>query len=244
MKFDIWTFLFQIINFVVLLFILKRILYKPVKEIMEKRRGIIEKTIEDAEKTKKEALELKEKHQEEMNKIKELQVRMTENMKNEVEEEKKRLLMEAEKEAANILERERALFETEKKRFETELRGKVIDTVTIFTMNLLKDISDKELHKGIYRRFLHDLGGITSNISAKDDESVIIELISAYPVKEEELLEVREAMESHLSKKVAINAQIDKTLIAGLKIKINDMVYDSSLLGQINSLTSRLKETA
>jgi len=244
MKFDIWTFLFQIINFVVLLFILKRILYKPIKEIMEKRRGLIEKTIKDAEKTKKEAQELKEKHQEEMNKIKELQVRMTENMKNEVEEEKKRLLMEAEKEAAKILERERALFETEKKRFETELKGKVIDTVTVFAMNLLKDISDEELHKGIYRRFLYDLGGIISNISAKDSASVTVDLISAYPVDEEELIELQKAMESHLSKKVTIDTKIDKTLIAGLKIKVNDTVYDSSLLGQINSLTSRLKETA
>ena len=38
MKFDIWTFLFQIINFVVLLFILKRILYRPVKEIIEEEK--------------------------------------------------------------------------------------------------------------------------------------------------------------------------------------------------------------
>jgi F-type H+-transporting ATPase subunit b len=244
MKFDIWTFLFQIINFVVLLFILKRILYKPIKEIMEKRRGLIEKTIKDAEKTKKEAQELKEKHQEEINKVKELQLHMIENMKSELEEEKKRLLMEAEKEAAKIIEKEKALFETEKMRAETELKDRVINTVPVFAINLLKDISDEELHKGIYRRFLHDLGGIIANITVKDSESVTVDLISAYPVDEEELIELQKAMESHLSKKVTIDTKIDKTLIAGLKIKVNDMVYDSSLLGQINSLTLKLKDTA
>jgi len=244
MKFDIWTFLFQIINFVVLLFILKRILYKPIKEIMEKRRGLIEKTIKDAEKTKKEAQELKEKHQEEINKVKELQLHMIENMKSELEKEKKRLLMEAEKEAAKIIEKEKALFETEKMRAETELKDRVINTVPVFAINLLKDISDEELHKGIYRRFLHDLGGIIANITAKDSASVTVDLISAYPVDEEELIELQKAMESHLSKKVTIDTKIDKTLIAGLKIKVNDMVYDSSLLGQINSLTLKLKDTA
>ena len=58
MKFDIWTFLFQVINFLVLLFILKRVLYKPIREIIEKRRSLIRQRIDEAEKTKKEALEL------------------------------------------------------------------------------------------------------------------------------------------------------------------------------------------
>jgi len=73
MKFNIWTLLFQVINFVILLYILRRILYKPIREIIEKRRGLIAKTVEDAENTKKEALELKEKNQKELNNAKELQ---------------------------------------------------------------------------------------------------------------------------------------------------------------------------
>lgn len=89
MKFDIWTFLFQIINFLVLLFILKRVLYKPIKEIIEKRRSLIQQRIEEAEKTKKEALELKENYQHEMDKLHELKSRMIEKMQEEVEQERK-----------------------------------------------------------------------------------------------------------------------------------------------------------
>ena len=90
MKFDIWTFTFQIINFVVLLFILKRLLYKPIREILRKRRELVEKIIEDAEKTKKEALELKAEHLREMDRFGELRARMVEEMNVEVLEEKKR----------------------------------------------------------------------------------------------------------------------------------------------------------
>ena len=244
MKFNIWTFLFQIVNFVVLLFILKRLLYKPVKEIMEKRKGLIEKTIEDAEKEKKEALELKERHQEEMNKLKGLQITMIEKMKNEVGEEKKRLLTEAEKEATRTIEEERAVFETEKKRDEAKLKEMVIQTVSVFATNLLKDISDEELHKSIYRRVFNNLEEIASTIQAGDGESATIDLISAYPLREEELIELQKVLESHLSKKVSVNTSVDKNLIAGVKIKVHDMVYDSSLSGQINSLTFRLKEKA
>lgn len=244
MKFNIWTFLFQIVNFVVLLFILKRLLYKPVKEIMEKRKGLIEKTIEDAEKEKKEALELKERHQEEMNKLKGLQITMIEKMKNEVGKEKERLLTEAEKEATRTIEEERAVFETEKKRDEANLKEMVIQTVSGFATNLLKDISDEELHKSIYRRVFNNLEEIASTIQAGDGESATIDLISAYPLREEELIELQKVLESRLSKKVSVNTSVDKNLIAGVKIKVHDMVYDSSLSGQINSLTFRLKEKA
>ncbi|MFH1702197.1 MAG: F0F1 ATP synthase subunit delta [Nitrospirota bacterium] len=244
MKFNIWTFLFQIVNFIVLFFILKRLLYKPVKEIMEKRKGLIEKTIEDAEKEKKEALELKERHQEEMNKLKGLQITMIEKMKNEVGEEKKRLLTEAEKEAARTIEEERAVFETEKKRDEAKLKEMVIQTVSVFATNLLKDISDEELHKSIYRRVFNNLEDIASTIQAGDGESATIDLISAFPLREEELIELQKVLESRLIKKVSVNTSVDKNLIAGVKIKVHDMVYDSSLSGQINSLTFRLKEKA
>jgi F-type H+-transporting ATPase subunit b len=244
MKFNIWTFLFQIVNFIVLLFILKRLLYKPVKEIMEKRKGLIEKTIEDAEKEKKEALELKERHQEEMNKLKGLQITMIEKMKNEVGEEKKRLLTEAEKEATRTIEEERAVFETGKKRDEAKLKEMVIQTVSVFATNLLKDISDEELHKSIYRRVFNNLEEIASTIQAGDGESATIDLISAYPLREEGLIELQKVLESRLSKKVSVNTSVDKNLIAGVKIKVHDMVYDSSLSGQINSLTFRLKEKA
>jgi F-type H+-transporting ATPase subunit b len=140
MKFDIWTFLFQIINFVVLLFILKRLLYKPIRDIMEKRRGLIEKTVEDAEKAKRGALELKEKHQEELNKIKESKMQALEKMQNEIEEEKKKLIMEAENEAKKVIEKEKAIFDTEKRKLETELKDNAIDNVSVLASNLLKDI--------------------------------------------------------------------------------------------------------
>jgi F-type H+-transporting ATPase subunit b len=246
MKFDIWTFLFQIINFVVLLFILKRLLYKPIREIMEKRRGIIEKNVEDAEKTKMEAQELKRKYQEEMDKQKEVRILTLEKLQEEVEVERKKLMGRAEEEAGKIIEKERAIFDTEKKRLETELKDKAIDTVCVFASRLLRDISDEELHSAVYRKLFKEVERITSDITKieKKDEPLTIEIITAYELSEEGLKGLQKTMESLISRKVDINQTIDKNLIAGIKIKVYDMVYDSSLSGQIDSLKLRLKGTA
>lgn len=245
MKFNIWTLLFQIINFVILLYVLRRILYKPIREIIEKRRGLIAKTVEDAEKTKKEALALKEQQQEGLDKLKEQQGRMLEQTRDEALKDRNKLLDEAKKDAAKINEKEKALFDAEKMRIASELKDKALEIVSVFASNLLKDISDEELHKAIFRKLLKENGRIISDISRikEKDDILNIDLITAYPLPMDDVKIFQETLESKLAKKVKINTTIDKTLIAGARIKAYDMIYDSSLAGQINALASQLKET-
>ena len=42
MQIDWWTFALQTINFVVLVWLLWRVLYKPVREVIEKRKALAE----------------------------------------------------------------------------------------------------------------------------------------------------------------------------------------------------------
>jgi F-type H+-transporting ATPase subunit b len=245
MKFNIWTFLFQVINFLVLLFILKRVLYKPIREIIEKRRSLIQQRIEEAEKTKKEALELKDKYRDEMDKMHELKSRMLEKMNEEVGQERKKLTGRAEEEAARIIEKERAVFDTEKARHEAGLKDKAIEAVTLFATNLLKDVADEDLHKSIYEKLFMELRGIASHMPEikEKDRPLTVDLITAYPLSEAEIKKFKDAIESLLSQSVLFNTIIDSSLIAGIKIKAHDMVYDLSLSGQIKKLALKLKET-
>lgn len=245
MKFNLWTILFQVINFVILLYILRRILYKPIREIIEKRRGLIAKTVGDAEKTKKEALELKENNQKELNKAKELQGQMLEQSREEALKDRNKLLDEAHKEAAKINEKEKALIDAEKMRIESELKNKTLEMVSVFASNLLKDISDEDLHKAIFRKLVKENGKIVSDISKiKEKEEILnIDLVTAYPLPMDDVKTFKETLESQLAKKIKMNTTVDKTLIAGVRIKAYDMIYDSSLAGQINALASQLKET-
>jgi F-type H+-transporting ATPase subunit b len=245
MKFNIWTFLFQVINFLVLLFILKRILYKPIREIIEKRRSLIRQRIEEAEKIKKEAMELKENYQHDMDGLHELKSRMIEKMNEEVEQDRNKLMGRAEEEAARVIEKEKAVFDTEKARHEAELKDKAIEAVTLFATNLLKGVSDEDLHKAIYEKLLMELRGVASHIPEIKEKAgpLTVDLITAYSLSEAETGKFREAIESLLSQSVLLNIIIDSSLIAGTKIKAHDMVYDLSLSGQIKKLALKLKET-
>lgn len=245
MKFDITTFLFQIVNFIVLLFILKRVLYKPVREIIERRRAAVDKTVQDAEKTKQEALELREKYGKEMAGLKDLREQTLERLQEEAMGEKKRLLDKAEEEAGRVMEREKAIFDAEKKRLEAELKDKAIDTACLMTENLLRDLSDEDIHSAVLRRLLKGLGDIAKDLSgmAGKDEEVRIEIASAYPLSAQELEKLGMTLEALLSRKVAIETAVDERLIAGARIRVYDKVYNFSLSGQVDLFRKRLKET-
>jgi F-type H+-transporting ATPase subunit b len=246
MKFDIWTFLFQTINFIVLLYILKRLLFKPVRDILQKRRDLVRESLEKVELMQKEALALKEKQQAEMERLKELRVRMVDEIRADVLEEKKKLLAQAGRDAAERIEKAMALFEKEKAGFEAGLKERAVETVHLFSTNLLRDIADEELHRGIWRRFRNELERISKDIAARamHEEEVNIELASAYPLGEEELGALRSAMGKEISRKITIHQTIDETLIAGVKLRSGDLVYDSSLAGQVSAFAMRLKESA
>jgi len=242
MKFDFWTLLFQIINFGVLLFILKRILYKPVKEIIEKRRSIIEKNISEAEKIKEEAMEIHAANQQEMEKLKELKRELTDKMKEEVEAEKGVILADAEKEAQKLIEKKQVLFDTEKRRLETELKSRALEIVETFCAGLLRDISNEDLHRALFTKFKAEIPRLTEDIkNAYGDNEIKIELLSAYPLSEADMKEIENEFATRLNKKVSFEAVLDADLIGGLRVRALDKVYDASLKGQIQTFRDRLR---
>lgn len=244
MKFDIWTFLFQIINFMVLLFVLKRILYRPVREVMEKRRAMAMKVMEDAASVRKEAQELQEKCSAELESLKSMRVRMNETMKLEVEQERQRLLEKASLEARQVREREEGVMLVEKKRFEAEARKSTIDAAVLFATNICRDISSEELHRAFYRGFLGELEAVGKQLAeaAAQDGHFSMEIVSAYPLDEEETESLRRAFEAATGRKVSLSTVTDPEIMAGVKIRALDRVYDTSLLGQVEGYALNLKE--
>jgi len=92
----------QAVNFLILLFILSKLLYKPIVNLLEERKNKIEKGLADAEKSKNnlekaelDAEKIREKAYKESNEI-------LENAKNEATEETKKIVSKAEKQAEDI----------------------------------------------------------------------------------------------------------------------------------------------
>jgi F-type H+-transporting ATPase subunit b len=60
----------QIVNFLILLLILRKFAYKPVLDMLHKRRNIISRSIEEAKKTEEDARRMEEAKEQEMRQVK------------------------------------------------------------------------------------------------------------------------------------------------------------------------------
>ncbi len=248
MRFDFWTFSFQVINFIVLLFILKGLLYKPVREMIEKRRELSRKMVEDAETMKKEALSMKEAQEREMKTIQDTKEELVERAREEAEGERKRLMLDAQKGAQALIEKERALFETEKRRAGEELNDAAARLVETFAVSLLKSISPEEVHKSIWRNLYKEAGQIAKGIPAAQGPSgsssaqVELAVRTAWPIGESELEKFIGTLQPLVPGVRLLAMEVpDKDLIAGVSIKAGDKVYDFSLAGQIEAFAGKLK---
>ena len=63
MQLDWSTFILEILNFLILVWILKRFLYKPILTMIAERKAAIEQTLATSERTQKEAQALREQYE-------------------------------------------------------------------------------------------------------------------------------------------------------------------------------------
>ena len=245
MKFHVPTLVFQVVNFVVLLLILHRLLYRPLREIMEKRRAGIREQLEAAERGRREAEELRGRVAAEAAGLEKLRAERLDALKSELELERNRLLDAARAEAVRLGEKEQALVLARRREQEEALAGRAVEIVDRYARRLLEDLADEELHRLLVRRFLAGVGGIAAAIAPEGQEAPApaLEAVFARPAQEMELVALREAFTTALRRPPAsITATVDRGLLAGVKLTAGGRVFDASLAGQIAALTERLGE--
>jgi F-type H+-transporting ATPase subunit delta len=73
------------------------------------------------------------------------------------------------------------------------------------------------------------------------EATVEVEVTSANALSEDQLEKISVAMEKRLSRKVKLNCNIDKSVMAGVIIRAGDMVIDGSVRGRLERLADVLQ---
>ncbi|MDP9751701.1 F0F1 ATP synthase subunit B [Thermoanaerobacter pentosaceus] len=127
--FNIWTFIFTIINILVLYYILKRLLFKPVTQFLEDRENKIKSSLEEAEKEKQEAYNLKAKYEEILQNADNEKKAIIERAQKFAEERANKIIDDANKEAKAIIERAKEEASLEKVKAMHDLREELSQLV-------------------------------------------------------------------------------------------------------------------
>lgn len=64
---------------------------------------------------------------------------------------------------------------------------------------------------------------------------------SARPLTDAELAQIRETLEKAADKTIILETDVDPSLIGGLVVRVNDMIYDNSIKSQLARMTRHLR---
>jgi len=143
----------QIVNFLVIIVVLQKLLYKPILTMLEKRRREIAEGVEFTEKMRSEEVKLKEKEEKALAKAREGALLILEDAKKQAKEEEKVLLSEANAQAATIIARAKSEAEDMHASARVAIRKEAVDLAVVMAKRLLGSVlSAKEQHALIAKR--------------------------------------------------------------------------------------------
>ena len=123
----------QIINFAILLFLLKRFLYKPILKVLDERKKRIETSLKQAEEIQKKFVEANIEQEKILDTAKLQASRIIENAKEGAKILSEQLQEETNKEIESTLERAESALQLEKQKMISEAKGKIVDIVVLVT---------------------------------------------------------------------------------------------------------------
>lgn len=158
MSISLSVFIATIVNFLMLVVILKKILFKPVNNVIENRSKEITDTIEKTEADKKKAEEYK-LQSESLVKTSKLEGKnIVENYKEKAEKVSKEIINDAHEEANRIMERAKKEIEREREKAADEIKTETINLAIELSKKALEESIDEVKHRQIIEDFIAKVG--------------------------------------------------------------------------------------
>ncbi len=237
------TFLItQIVNFVVLLLILRMWAWKPILRALEQRRERIAQGLEDARvaaearaNAEKEAQALLGRAQADANqKIREAAER--------AEQVAREIHAAAEKDAAAV--RQAAAAEAEQTRTAAlaELRGQVAALAIAAAQKLIGDSLDEKRQRHLVEEFFSGIkDGRVVVLEGEALQGASAEVTSALPLTEAEQEMVRKQLAKPLGAGASLSFRVNPAILGGLVVRLGDKVIDGSVAGKLEGLRQSLR---
>jgi F-type H+-transporting ATPase subunit b len=147
-----WTFIIQIINLFIQVYLIKKFLFKPINDILEKRRNLADKEIKEAREAKDEADSLKVQYESSLTNAHAEAAQIVSEAQKEAQNKADTLLHEAQTEAAGIKARAAADIEQEKKKAINEAK----DEIGSLAMEIAGKVVEKEIKESDHKKLIDD----------------------------------------------------------------------------------------
>jgi F-type H+-transporting ATPase subunit b len=227
MTFDTTTFILEIINFLVLIWILQRLFYKPLLAVIAKRKAFIDQSLADAKTIQQQADEQRNQYeclqkqwqQEKQTAFNELQQQIA--LERQIELAKLAAEFDQEKQKINLL------LNRQQQEIQQQLEKQALENGARFAAMLLQQAASPELEARLLTLLLDSLNTLPQLPDGK--KALTIHITSVYPLNPEQQHTLEQKFSALINRPINFHYAQDSALIAGYCIDMGTWVLQANL---------------
>lgn len=248
MQIDYFTIAAQIVNFLILILLLRHFLYRPVIQAMDEREKKIASRIKDAEQKEKDASQEEESYRRAQAELSDKRQEMLIKASEEAAAFRSDLMEKAKKEVDDSKARWYEDLEHQKEALLSNLRRRTGEQVYAAARHALKDLADEDLEHRIIVAFLQRM----QNMDEAEREAIKefyktpgqrITVRSTFEIPEELRQKIQEAVRDQTRKDVKMNFETAPELIAGVEMSAHSLKISWSIDSYLDVLQADLSKT-
>lgn len=153
-----WELAIQIINTIVLFWALKKILFKPVLNIIDARENSIKLDIAVGEKAKREGLSLKAEYEKKLEAVKNEGQEIIKQATLRAEQKSEEIISSAKEEAITLKERANKDIAQEREKVMNELKNDISNIAILAASRVIEKDIDQAKHEEMINKFIEEVG--------------------------------------------------------------------------------------
>ena len=240
MELDWVTFSLEIVNFLILLWILKHFLYKPVLNVIAQRQAGINAKLEEANQKQSEAEQLKSQYTNRLSAWENEKMAARHKLDEEIDSLRQQRMQDLNQQLETERQKAEAIQQRRLEQEKTQTQMTALYQGAAFTAKLLSQLASPELEKQLIDLFITQLQDmpelqqqtIQSNIDPTSNE---IQVCSAYPLPQSVQQFLETALNKLVNKTITIKYTQDPDLIAGLRVSIGAFMLQANIQDELQS---------
>ena len=239
MELDWTTSIFELINFLVLIWILNRFLYTPVMNVIAQRKTAIQQTQADAAQLRSDAEALRGQYENRLAEWEQERDKARAQLREDISAERNRLLDGLRTELDQEREKAAAVEQRRMKDFMQQAEAAAIAQGAAFASRLLSRLGAGELERRIIDLVIEDLPRLPQDKiqairSAPATTGLAMKISTAYPLDATQQKVLGDACRTLMGREPPCEFLEDRNLIAGVRISFGSWVLRASVQDELS----------
>lgn len=248
MNINWFTVIAQIINFLILVWLLKKFLYKPVLDAIDAREKKITARLEDAKNKKEEAKKEQDDFAEKNKKFDAHKKELMDKAIADTKVQKDKLLEDARKDVDALHTKQQKAVADMQDNLKKDLAQKTQQQVFDISRKTLKDMASVDLEEQTAKLFISRLEELKDEeekifIDAFKSGSKPVLIQSAFELPKKQQTEIEKSVDKILGKETAFEFKTAPEIISGIELSANGYKLSWSIAAYLDSLQSDISET-